>query len=394
MKIQGFVTKGSCRGRLRQFRFVAPSQAHFRCDTYFYESEYPELMGEKRWFRKYPKLTIAAVVVTGALAATALMEGTLFLFLKAPVLNNYFPFFKSTVSNVYFNNYRNIIQLMPECARYDPELTYMLKPGECVMENIEYSNKYSVNSAGLRDDESSLVQPEIIVLGDSYAMGWGVEQNETFAQMIENTTGEKVLNAGVPSFGTAREVMLLKRLDLSNVKTVIIQYSANDFVENFAYVNDGFQLRIMTKNEYEDECRRHASRVRYSPFLLTSVFLSRVAGLFIRQAKAGQEQNTNLLSNVTMEVKLFLEILSRQNFPKDVQIIALNLSHYTLDIHGFTEQLSIWKKQDYPDFIKNMKLIDAAAFFNKSDYYIIDDHLNASGHRKVADALISVIIEN
>lgn len=351
-------------------------------------------MNRKQWFREYPKLTLVTVVITGALLAMLLLEGSLFLFLRIPILNNYFPFFKSVVSNVYFNNYRSIIQLMPQCARYDPELTYMLRTGECIMANIEYSNKYSVNSAGLRDDESSLVQPEIIVLGDSYAMGWGVDGDETFAQIIEGKTGKKVLDAGVPSYGTAREVMLLQRLDLSKVRFIVIQYSANDFVENFAYVNDGFRLRIMPRNEYEEECKRHVSRKRYHPFLLTSVFLDRIAGLFIAHAKAGPLQNTNLLNNVTMEVKLFLDILSRQNLPEGVQIVALNLSHYSLDMHGFMEQLSVWKEQGYPDFVRNMKLVDVTSFLNKSDYYIIDDHLNAFGQRKVADALIGIITEN
>ena len=74
----------------------------------------------------------------------------------------------------------------------------------------------------MRDDEESLKAPEVIVLGDSVAMGWGIEQNETMAQQIEAMAGLKVLNAGISSYGTVREMKLLNRLDLSRVKYLVI----------------------------------------------------------------------------------------------------------------------------------------------------------------------------
>ena len=51
------------------------------------------------------------------------------------------------------------------------------------------------------------------MLGDSYAMGWGVEQGESFPEILEAATGLRVLNAGVPSYGTPRELLMLERLD-------------------------------------------------------------------------------------------------------------------------------------------------------------------------------------
>src|SRR5262245_30955882 len=62
---------------------------------------------------------------------------------------------------------------LANCGRYDAGLTYMLKPGRCRFASVEFDTQVNVNSFGLRDDEESLTGPEIIVLGDSNAMGHG-----------------------------------------------------------------------------------------------------------------------------------------------------------------------------------------------------------------------------
>ena len=76
-----------------------------------------------------------------------------------------------------------MIQFMPCCARHDASLTYTLKPGLFSFSNIEFETQYHVNHMGLRDDEESLNNPQIIVLGDSQAMGWGVEQKREFCRV-------------------------------------------------------------------------------------------------------------------------------------------------------------------------------------------------------------------
>ena len=70
-------------------------------------------------------------------------------------------------------------------GEYDPELTYRLRPGACTFSELEFVTDYRINSLGVRDDEASLDGPEIIVLGDSFAMGWGVEQQESFLEQGE-----------------------------------------------------------------------------------------------------------------------------------------------------------------------------------------------------------------
>ena len=105
----------------------------------------------------------------------------------------------------YMESDRAIVQFDPQCFRFDPELTYTLKPeSSCTVVNREHEVEYRANRQGLRDSESALVHPGIVVVGDSHAMGWGVAQSESFPKVLERELKVPVLNAaGVSAARTA-----------------------------------------------------------------------------------------------------------------------------------------------------------------------------------------------
>jgi len=81
------------------------------------------------------------------------------------------------------------------------------------------------NSRGFRDYEHSVEKPEnsyrIIILGDSYTFGWGVELGETVPKQLEHMLNEnssgtryEVLNFGFPGIGLTEELYLLRRYGL------------------------------------------------------------------------------------------------------------------------------------------------------------------------------------
>ena len=158
---------------------------------------------------------------------------------------------------------RNIIQYQSECAQYDEFLYYTLRPGTCIFKNEEFETTVHVNSLGLRDDEISLESPEIVFLGDSMTMGWGVQQDETFPQVFESISGLKTLNSGGVGYGTVRQLRLLKRLKLDRARYVFIQYSNNYFEENEAFFEDGF-LEISSQEKYSELKKNHVSDKKYS----------------------------------------------------------------------------------------------------------------------------------
>src|SRR5262249_56726141 len=97
------------------------------------------------------------------------------------------------------------------------------------------------------------------------AMGWGVAQGETLAAQLAGITGEKTLDAAEPSYGTAREMLLLRQVDLSAAHTLVIQYCENDFIENARFVQRHGQLETMGRAEYEATVADHLAATRYFP---------------------------------------------------------------------------------------------------------------------------------
>src|SRR5262249_39758267 len=175
------------------------------------------------WGRGAQAAILATASVLGLAAVLLALEGALALALRADPRWPAPDLWKKARREYYMRFERHIVQYLPEGAEFDPHLAYRLKPGRCRFTNREYDHEIPVDSAGMRDREDALVRPRIVVTGDSFAMGWGVAQDETLAARLAALTGEKTLNAAEPSYGTAREVLLLRHVDLSAAHALVIQ---------------------------------------------------------------------------------------------------------------------------------------------------------------------------
>src|SRR5258706_1392981 len=201
---------------------------------------------------------LAASSLFGLAAVLSSLEGLFALALRAEPVAASSEVWRRARREYYMRYERQIVQYLPECAQFDPQLAYRLKPGRCRFANREYAIELAIDSAGLRDREDALAAPRIVVTGDSFAVGWGVAQDETVSAVLAAQTGEKTLDAAQPSYGTARELLLVQRLDLSAAYALVIQYCENDFVENGRFLQaDG---RLATMGRPEDQALAAAHR--------------------------------------------------------------------------------------------------------------------------------------
>ncbi len=107
---------------------------------------------------------------------------------------------------------------------------------------MEFDSTIEINSLGLRGPDLPVRQPgelRVVLLGDSFVAGFEVEQQETFAALLEaQLRGRferplRVINASVRGYGTDQSLLWFRergrglRPDL-----VVAVFSANDFEDN------------------------------------------------------------------------------------------------------------------------------------------------------------------
>lgn len=292
--------------------------------------------------------------------------------------------FLSHVRRVYLSYSRRVMQWEPGATQYDPSISYIFTPGRFLFSNSEYRHEVRVNRLGIRDDESSLEAPEVIVVGDSIAMGWGVGQEESFPQRLEQKTGLTVLNASVASYGTVREMRLLDRVDTSRLKYLIIQYCDNDLGENRAFYHAGNRFPVMTKEKYEEIRKRYKWARLYYPGKYTLVTL-RFLAKFPRTEEMTREDEAGIFLNALIHGgRLSLE--GTQLFVFELNQYGKNDDHY---VQSLKEKIL---HGEYPSFIEKMEVIDFSKLLDpRQHYYILDDHLNAKGHEVVAETLARML---
>ena len=127
-------------------------------------------------------------------------------------------------------------------GQYDEHLGWRLRPNADVRNEVrEFSHGIRTNSAGFRDDETSLERPEskrrILLLGDSYCMGDGVEREKGIADRLERLLpNTEVVNLAVNGYGTDQELLLYEiEGHRYEVDVVLLGFmSSNDVTNNVA----------------------------------------------------------------------------------------------------------------------------------------------------------------
>jgi hypothetical protein len=321
---------------------------------------------------------IAFIIV----AILILLEAAMYWLIRHPaVLRRFSRKLQNSISNLYVQGDRKIMQFQKGCGRYHPDLGYTLQPGTFVFTEIEFSNEYRINSLGVRDTEESLREPEIIFLGDSFALGWGVEQAETFVKLLEDKTKHKTLNTSVPSFGTVREMLMLRKVDRSRIKCLIIQYCADDYDENRLFYTNGNRPQIMRAATFENLTDEHSREKSYFPGKYIRIKIRKKMKEWKRPALTAGDNHFN-------DVDLFIHVLE-QNAD-----MLINLPLIVFEMNGinqtnsFTRQLQEKiRETSKPPFIRNMIVLDMSQYLEDRHFYVLDGHLNASGHAIVADIL-------
>ena len=119
---------------------------------------------------------------------------------------------------------------------------FRLAPGISTrMRGPEYDVEIKTNSLGMRDDEPAEKHgPRVLLLGDSFAMGYGVERGQLFADRLEQQLEADVVNAGTGGYEIIQQTRVLAEYApmLKPDLVVYALYLGNDLAQN-----DEWELR-------------------------------------------------------------------------------------------------------------------------------------------------------
>ncbi|HYB13547.1 MAG TPA: hypothetical protein VEG67_08745 [Myxococcota bacterium] len=154
-------------------------------------------------------MTLRARLLSAISSVALLFTTLLLLFLLGEAALRLAPWWSDRSGDPPFNPYRP-----------DGRTGFALRPGaDTVHSTKEFSVAVHVNALGLRGPERTLGKPphtaRILVLGDSFAFGFGVGQEETFSAELERLLRERgfrveVLSSGVPGWSLDNELVYLR----------------------------------------------------------------------------------------------------------------------------------------------------------------------------------------
>jgi hypothetical protein len=115
----------------------------------------------------------------------------------------------------WVNRHRQGVEVYrPGIDQFDPMLGWKSRPGFRNTSPIHGSREVSTNSKGVRGRTEYSYErtrkKRIVVIGDSFAFGWGVSDHETYAALLEASLPEtEVINLGIGGYGTDQMLLML-----------------------------------------------------------------------------------------------------------------------------------------------------------------------------------------
>ena len=327
----------------------------------------------------------------------------------------------SETRELYFRMpFRNTIQFDNDCFELSRTLVYQPKKNaSCLQNNFEYKKLIEFGNFRNRLDsygESPVY--DVIVIGDSQAMGWGVSDQEIFTNVLQ-ANGRKTLNLAVSSYGTVKELFTLRRWIQDNkdlykkVEFIILQYEPNDIFESMQYLQDknivispkdfDENWKVFFENEY---ARTNKNHIIFNGTPRLNNYALIIRNFYSRKIRTLLGQNWNYFDGITdgsvTEIKKYPNhgeyLMKIFRINKDIlnnkKIIVFVTDTWGLNVDWVKKNLSDEFSTSNEPFLKNTIFTSLEGKDVSSYYYQLDDHMNPKGHSSMGNIILSIINKN
>ncbi len=315
---------------------------------------------------------------------------------------------------------KNLWVQMPDrfWTEYHPLLGWYNQKNKAAVLELK-SGKYAIqtNAMGFRgtreyDKKNNPNVIKIIVLGDSYAFGWGVQNDETFAVKLEHQYRNlEMINLGVVGYGIDQMYLCYKELGREfHADYVIISVFPEDFwraTRAFSETGHGkpyFTLSSEGVLKLNNVPVKGAEDLQYNQFpdlieqnafekiMNHSVIYRLAKKVFIKYGKNLGAVDPNTTDEWRLGKAILHELIQeiRKSGAQPI-IIIIPPVRWLHDSQIESIQKSLWHLRDQ----ENVEIFDLTTYFQKSlgnknltDFYIQDDwHWTKNGHEVVAAVL-------
>ena len=238
----------------------------------------------------------------------------------------------ATQPNIYQGDLGSFWQLQPNLAHK--------------IEQEEYSFTIRTNSLGLRDTEA-LDTERWLFLGCSTTLGWGVEQEEGFVDLLDQKLDADIINGGQPGWTTQQALMGLSTFKELNPQRIFIGFGVRD--AQFSSIAD-----------------RDA---RPKPAIFSLNILQVLGELAPKTEQTGD-----------------IRRVSAEHFERNLRLIRKSFPRADVQFYRFPH---LQREAEYDRVIKGLdgsfpRGFQPQHFFRKDTI-----HLNQAGHQKLADWFIA-----
>jgi len=294
----------------------------------------------------------------------------------------YFVWFTNIVQQVYTES---ITTIYFECIDFvDAGYVYKAKPGACIFNNLEYQTVLNHNEEGFRNPPPKAeVNPkvDVVLLGDSYTHGYGVNDEDTFARQL-NKYGYTTKNLGMASYATQTELKALARYTAGE-KVVVIQYCDNDAFENQESLRlDASEFATKKRTLWQASAQSYLSQKEFGLMVPIRNLKNRLLNGNWQSMRAYNRRQIEI-RGIEGEADTFAQILARyEPLLKGKRVIVFEASGRNNNHPAFQSAFSKAIHAHLPHL--DLTVLDSSQFLRPQDYYFFDDHLNARGHAAVA----------
>jgi hypothetical protein len=297
--------------------------------------------------------------------------------------------------------------------------------------HYDYDVSYSTNSHGFRNDfNTKQGQAGLIYafVGDSFTFSFGVNDNETFIQLLNshNKSGNVYLNFGVPGYSTDQEYLLIRRtvLHFSPDVILLVVYLGNDLFDNelpfplqanrakpyYELMSNELVLRntpVPTYPKPQEQYKKDLTRVVLGDDVKADGLIARIVNriellrLLKHNLLKPPDYSTEFGNRFEHAIHLFTAIVDQthdaciQNEVK-MRLILMPGRSYVQQPYSASAQFQNYMRKRIVENSEDMKIdvIDLAAHLRERYqrnpgkwYYPNEGHLTAEGHRIVLDIL-------